>query len=1180
MASILLLVSVVSCSSASGEPEPRHSPDAAASQDGTSPQDGKTGDGGAGDADRLDAAIDQQLADGNTPCVPSVTAEIAPNPPTRETGVDAIVELTPACPDWAKHWTWIGPSGQTIDDAPHIDAIAKGETWTLDAWADGPNPSTVPHVAIEFTVDNAAPGAGVLAVVPDMPLPGEELSAVVTTPPQDVDGDDLTVEYTWYLDGTAAGVETANVGEGVTAAHETWKVVARAVESADADSVGPEFSAEAQVDALPPTAPEIAIVPDAPLPGDPLQAVITQDATDPNGDALTYVYAWTRNQVLTAVTTPSVSGSQVQPHDTWSVEVRAKSAWKLGPPASATAMVQNQAPIVQSVGLSPLPFHAGTGVDAIVAGVADPDGDATTETLRWSVNGVVQSAYVDMHLPGSAFKRGDVVSVRVEVEDNHGGVATADSSAETASNAPPSPPANPRFDPPFPRGADAASVVVQTLADLDGDPVSLLVEWFADGVSSGVGTDVTRTVSQLSGPVWTAKVASTDGIDTSAYVPVPGSLHTCSALTPRNVLTLDFYQGPVYTVWDPRACAVNVFTSEYTGYAVDPETNQIVQQTLSQVPAGPEDVLDLKAGLFGQAYIGQYDNLMHVKIRTPPYIGSSSSGVVQNMPLPADYEDGGFRGAAAVKDANGHKVIYALLDYRTTSQSRVRRLMMRDLTDTSSASDIDVGLLPDLTNARRGFYHAPTSELVIGPMTPTSFEMWAVHVETGATRLVRTDPFSVGWQYDVWTQKCRAYVPYKGYGIGELDPGTGQVTWHEPANGFQFETALSTPDTWGTSGRPPASVPTTSDLFAIYEDQGIVRFESQVDAIVDVTAPVDYMYWTFDQKHDPFDVVARSATGTVLVVGMGTDAIMSMARMYELDPTTGTVTWLTPEGGEPPRWVRDPAITYRASTDSLWVHGGVIRERVGVGETWRFDLVARQWSRFAVNGPDRVQGTLMADEAHNRLLFYGGRKPPLYPEPDWSNDVWALDLATGTWSQLFGGGGVNAPANLWFARAAIDLAGEQLFVMGGWYTCTPCLPNEGIHQRDLTTGAWLPRRDVDTSAVQPASTHYFNGLGGSSGYQSILREDRAQRVFLFAGRGCIGTQVLGYGLMQLPWDGPQPAWSFAIEDPAVGQYMGHLAYDSIQQVAHSVWAEVGDTGTICHDYNGTGSAADVSWAYP
>jgi len=1169
-------VSVTGCSSSSESTAGQLPPDRveagedaeAPDADGSPKEDGATADAQPADVQTDDAAG----------CIPAVDAKVEPALPTRATGADAKVTLGPGCSGWKAHWTWRGPGKEVGGDQAHVADLKKGEPWKLEAWAEGPGGLSATHETVDFVVANSLPTAGTVVIEPTAPLPAQALEAKITSQPADPDDDPLTLAWSWELDGASTSAQEPNIAAGITLAHQVWKVAVVASETGDPSASGPQFSATTSIDVFPPSAPLVAITPAQPNPGETLHAAITAEASDPNGETITYSYAWKRNQSLTSITASDLPGSQVKSHDVWEVEVRAKNSLKEGPPATASVTVVNQPPSIQLVTLDPMPFNASTGVNAVVQGVQDADGDPVSTSFVWRVNGV-EVANTIAKLSGAFFRRGDVVQARAVVTDDHDGQSLADSQMVAAENAPPSAPKSPAFSPMWPTGNESATITAEIPADPDGDTVTLMAEWFRDGITKGISADVTRTNLQLNDAVWTAKVAASDGIEESSWVTVPGATHLCpDPGAPLTWMTTSDYKMARYSVWDPRSCALNMFTEFYSGRAIDPRTGLFVQPTLSKVPKGPGETLDLRAGLWGYGEVDPYSKALSWGVRTPPYVGVSSSGDALYGGGPDDFKSGKFVGSGVVRGTVFTQVIYALLDYTTTSN--VRKLLLLHHASSGGTkheeSQIPVGSLPDLSTARQSNYHAPTKELMIGPTRP-DLEIWGVNVETGATRKVRKDTYDIGWQYDVWSNVFRGFMPYKGYGLGTLDPTTGQVSWHQPGNGFQLPPIEQPVQIWEEQSQSIGYVPAEGSSYAIYEKRGMVRVDKSTDSLRDATFPIPYSHWTHEEKNEPIDVVARSATGTVIVLGIGPGNMLSMGRLFEVDVAKGTTTWLTPaEGSEAPRWVNGPAIAYDAAGDSLWVHGGSLGETVATGETWRFWFATRQWTKYSVGGPARVDGTLMVDEAHDRLLYTGGRTPPLTPAPPWKHDVWSLDLTTGKWSVLWDAG-TNAPPDLWYGRAAIDLAGDRLYIYGGYYNCSNCFPAHAIHSRDLKTGLWSSGKVLPSDAVAPTVTYYW-WMGNN--VRTAVSESRADRVFLAAGRACDFATRVGYGLMKVGWDEPAPAWSFAVEDSGHAQYLGHLAYDPVNKQAHSIWAYSEENGSVCHDQNPPSNSDDAVWSWP
>jgi hypothetical protein len=68
-------------------------------------------------------------------------------------------------------------------------------------------------------------------------------------------------------------------------------------------------------------------------------------------------------------------------------------------------------------------------------------------------------------------------------------------------------------------------------------------------------------------------------------------------------------------------------------------------------------------------------------------------------------------------------------------------------------------------------------------------------------------------------------------------------------------------------------------------------------------------------------------------------------------------------------------------------------------DTWAFDLATRTWTQLGFNaGPQgRIRPMLAPDPERDRLVLFGGHDDGQLGE---RNDLWALELATGTWQPL------------------------------------------------------------------------------------------------------------------------------------------------------------------------------------
>ncbi len=138
----------------------------------------------------------------------------------------------------------------------------------------------------------------------------------------------------------------------------------------------------------PPTAPVVAIDPAQPTAADGFSAKLTTPSTDPEGDAVTYTYAWTRNGVATADSGSSIAASATKKGEVWVVAVTPADSYGKGWPGYAQVLVGNEAPVAATLASDATLVDVVGDVSATVATAAsDPDGDAIQLTWKWQVNG-------------------------------------------------------------------------------------------------------------------------------------------------------------------------------------------------------------------------------------------------------------------------------------------------------------------------------------------------------------------------------------------------------------------------------------------------------------------------------------------------------------------------------------------------------------------------------------------------------------------------------------------------------------------------------------------------------------------------------------------------------------------------------------------------------------------------
>lgn len=387
-------------------------------------------------------------------------------------------------------------------------ATARGERWSVVVTATSERGASVSFEA-DTVVQNTPPVVDTVSITPTTFDASSTLTAVATG--SDADGDSLTWTYHWYV-GTkpVQSGPTDTLSDGFVGG-DTVRVEAVASDGTD-DSASAGASATASN-----TAPSITgahIEPLDPTSSDPLSCVADGES-DVDGDTVTYTTTWTvdgkpagtadvlppkafaRDATVACTTTPSDG------EDT-------------GASASAPAVtIANSAPTVANIAISPDPFYTASTLTALYDAAFDMDGDATSVSHTWSVDGKIVSS--GPTLDSSAHQRDSVVALTVTASDKTDSRVVV--VTEITQNTPPAAPSVRLSCPDL--GTDLICHVDST--DDDGDTLDYAITWTVDD-KPWTGTAATTTVAddtilaaELSdGAVWACEATADDGLAASA----------------------------------------------------------------------------------------------------------------------------------------------------------------------------------------------------------------------------------------------------------------------------------------------------------------------------------------------------------------------------------------------------------------------------------------------------------------------------------------------------------------------------------------------------------------------------------------------------------------------------------------------------------------------------------------
>ena len=264
--------------------------------------------------------------------------------------------------------------------------------------------------------ENQPPTAPGVDVVPHGARTSDDLTCVIAAESWDPDGDTFSYTYQWFKDGLEQSGQTApTLSYDLTTEHEKWKC---AVTPTDGIAVGsPGEDTVVIRENQPPSAPTVDVEPHEARTADDLECKVTVNATDPEGDSVTYGYQWYQDDVVQPeLTTSTVDHSLTAKGETWRCVVTPTDGMDSGPTAEDSVTIKNSPPNPPVAEI--LPEHPMVGQDltcVIVEESTDPDGDPVTYTYFW---GNLDPPVREPTLPGEHVQLpGDRQSCRVTPND-------------------------------------------------------------------------------------------------------------------------------------------------------------------------------------------------------------------------------------------------------------------------------------------------------------------------------------------------------------------------------------------------------------------------------------------------------------------------------------------------------------------------------------------------------------------------------------------------------------------------------------------------------------------------------------------------------------------------------------------------------------------------------------------
>ena len=323
------------------------------------------------------------------------------------------------------------------------------------------------------------------------------------------------VSLDWALDGSTFSTQGA-LSNGVaqfsdsTLAYGSYTLLVTATDSdglTAADQVG--FT----VNGLP-SAPVLSITPDPASTSDGLTVVIGTDSVDPEGSTIAYSYEWLLGgAVQSAHTTSQLPASATAKGEQWSVRVTPNDGISDGAVGSASITIQNTAPTLSGLSITPAGTTYNDDVLTCAATVTDPD-ESPAPSYEWSIAGNVVGSAAQLDLAAAGAMPDDVLTCTVSVVDSDGASAS-DSLTRSISNRAPML-SGTVISPATAVTTSTALTCSSSVADDDGEALTPTYSWTI-GASTYTGDSLQLDPSMvLPGDVVTCTVDVVDGSGATA----------------------------------------------------------------------------------------------------------------------------------------------------------------------------------------------------------------------------------------------------------------------------------------------------------------------------------------------------------------------------------------------------------------------------------------------------------------------------------------------------------------------------------------------------------------------------------------------------------------------------------------------------------------------------------------
>jgi hypothetical protein len=398
------------------------------------------------------------------------------------------------------------------------------------------------------SIINSIPVIGSVELIPD-PVYSQNDILCQANDVVDADGEEVTLSYSWTLDGVEASEETATY----MGPFDVGSVVECSVVGQDATSESAVVSATTTVQNTEPSIGFVQVIPSTDVKANTFLTCIGS-GSDIDGDAVTLGYEWVSStgSVLGTGTTVQLDPSDVSVGDTVECVVTATDSNGATGTSSEAVLVENSMPTVQT-DASVLAIAPTTGTAVTCnATFIDVDDGSLTAAYQWTdATGAVLITSSTYTIDAIQTDPGDELTCTASAMDSHGEIVTSSVSIIVENSAPTSPTVSIQEVNPYVQEDDLNCQIDIESTDIDLQTITYIYEWSDDlgnsiqthGPTSALSDTLPSTYTAPG--TWSCSVIASDGSADSSVATVSVLVdYSSNMLTPGDLVITEIMNNP------------------------------------------------------------------------------------------------------------------------------------------------------------------------------------------------------------------------------------------------------------------------------------------------------------------------------------------------------------------------------------------------------------------------------------------------------------------------------------------------------------------------------------------------------------------------------------------------------------------------------------------------------------